>query len=94
MLNRLVAKTQQALDAVDPATRASIIAQYIQPYARWALRWAIEDCRAGGMSWTRIAQVVDQPYTTVRRQMQEGGRNVARRAQGRLPLRWLGCNVG
>jgi hypothetical protein len=73
MLNRLVAQAQQALDAVDPATRASIIAQYVQPYARWALRCAIEDCRARGMSWTQIARVVDRPYPTVMRQVQAGG---------------------
>jgi hypothetical protein len=73
MLNRLVAEAQRALDALDPAIRADIIAQYVQPYAGWALRWAVEDCRARGMPWTGIAQVLDRPYTTVMRQVQAGG---------------------
>jgi hypothetical protein len=73
MLNRLVADAQRALDALDPATRVDIIARYVQPYAGWALRWAIEDCRARGMPWTEIARVLDRPYTTVMRQVQAGG---------------------
>jgi hypothetical protein len=73
MLHRLMAEAQRALNALDPASRARIIAQFIQPYSGWALRWAIEDCRAHGMAWTTIADMVDRPYSTVLRQMRAGG---------------------
>jgi hypothetical protein len=73
ILTRLLAETQRALDALDAASRADIIARYVQPYSGWALRWAIEDCRAHGMPWTEIAQILDRPYSTVLRQMQAGG---------------------
>ena len=55
MLHRVMAETQRALNTLDPAGRADIIARFVQPYSGWALRWAIEDCRAHGMAWTTIA---------------------------------------
>lgn len=73
MLHRLIAEAQRALNALDPGSRADIIAQFVQPYGGWALRWAIEDCRAHGMSWTTIADILDRPYSTVLRQMRAGG---------------------
>ena len=50
-----------------------MLAGVIQPYAGWALRWAIEDCRARGMSWSNIATIVGKPYPTIVRQLQAGG---------------------
>ena len=73
MLQRVMTETQRALNALDPASRADIIAQFVQPYSGWALRWAIEDCRARGMAWTTIADILDRPYSTVLRQMRAGG---------------------
>jgi len=73
MLQRVMIETQRALNALDPASRADIIAQFVQPYSGWALRWAIEDCRARGMAWTAIADTLDRPYSTVLRQMRAGG---------------------
>lgn len=73
MLQRVMAEAQQALNDLDPASRARIIAQFVQPYSGWALRWAIEDCRARGMAWTTIADILDRPYSTVLRQMRAGG---------------------
>ena len=45
MLRNIIDEARRAL-AQDPAGRADIISGQIQPYAGWALRWAIEDCRA------------------------------------------------
>jgi hypothetical protein len=73
MLKRVLAEAQRALDAGDPANRADIIAKLVQPYAGWALRWAIEDCRERGMPWTAIASILERPYSTILRQMQAGG---------------------
>ena len=73
MLHRVMAETQRALNTLDPAGRADIIARFVQPYSGWALRWAIEDCRAHGMAWTTIAGTLDRPYSTVLRQMRAGG---------------------
>lgn len=72
MLRRLINEAQRALNA-DPASRANIIAQFVQPYSGWALRWAVEDCRARGMAWTAIADMLNRPYTTILRQMRAGG---------------------
>ena len=73
MLQRVIAEAQQALNDLDPASRARIIARFVQPYSGWALRWAIEDCRVRGMAWTTIADMLDRPYSTVLRQMRAGG---------------------
>lgn len=73
MLNHLRDEVDRALSMQDPAGRADVLATVIQPYAGWALRWAIEDCRSRGMSWANIAAVVGKPYQTVARQMQSGG---------------------
>jgi hypothetical protein len=58
---------------MDSAGRADVLAGVIQPYAGWALRWAIEDCRDRGMSWASIAAIVGKPQQTIVRQFQAGG---------------------
>jgi hypothetical protein len=73
MLRHLQEEVQRALAMQDPAGRADLLAGVIQPYAGWALRWAIEDCRARGMSWASISAVVGRPYQTIARQLQAGG---------------------
>src|SRR6266567_6771465 len=73
MLRRLLEEVQRALGTNDPASRADFLAGVIQPYAGWALRWAIEDMRAYGMSWTTIAGIVGRPHPTLLRQYQAGG---------------------
>ena len=73
MLRRLLAEVQRALRTSDPASRANFLAGVIQPYAGWALRWAIEDCRARGLYWTTIAALVQRPYPTILRQLRAGG---------------------
>jgi hypothetical protein len=73
MLHHLLEEVQRALRMQDPAGRADVLAGVIQPYAGWALRWAIEDCRLRGMSWASIAAIVGRPYPTIVRQIQAGG---------------------
>lgn len=73
MLKHLLDEVQRALSTQDAASRADMLAGVIQPYAGWALRWAIEDCRARGMSWANIATIVGKPYPTIVRQLQAGG---------------------
>jgi hypothetical protein len=73
MLRHLLDAVQRALTMQDPAGRADVLASVIQPYAGWALRWAIEDCRARGMSWASISAIVGRPYPTIVRQLQAGG---------------------
>jgi hypothetical protein len=73
MLNHLLNEVERTLRIQDPAGRADVLAGVIQPYAGWALRWAIEDCRARGMSWASIAAIVGKPQQTIVRQLQAGG---------------------
>jgi len=73
MLRHLLDEVQRALRMQDPAGRADVLASVIQPYAGWALRWAIEDCRARGMSWASISAIVGRPHPTIVRQLQAGG---------------------
>lgn len=73
MLRHLLEEVQRALSIQDPAGRADVLATVIQPYAGWALRWAVEDCRARGMSWASIAAIVGKPYQTIQRQVEAGG---------------------
>ena len=73
MLRRLIDEAQHALRSQNPADRAGLIASCIQPYAGWALRWAIEDCRAKGMSWQAIADMVGRSYPSLLRQYDAGG---------------------
>ena len=96
MLRRLLEEVQRALSTQDPASRTDFLAGVIQPYAGWALRWAIEDCRARGMSWANIATIVGKPYPTIVRQLQAGGPVYAHQAahssntrnfDGQTPLR-------
>ncbi len=88
MLDRVMAEAQRALDALDPASRADIIARFVQPYSGWALRWAIDDCRAHGMAWTTIAGILDRPYSTVLRQTPPAPAGCCRGVRARpCPLR-------
>jgi len=73
MLRRLVDEAQRALRIRDAIGRADVISGSIQPYAGWALRWAIEDCRAAGMSWEAIAGVLHRSYPSLLRQFEAGG---------------------
>jgi hypothetical protein len=95
MLRHLLEEVQRAL-SMDSAGRADVLATVIQPYAGWALRWAIEDCRARGMSWASIALIVGKPYQTIARQIQAGGpiylhqgahSDATRNFDGQTPLR-------
>ena len=69
MLRHLLDEVQRALRMQDPAGRADVLAGVIQPYAGWALRWAIEDCRARGMPWASISAIVGRPYPTIVRRV-------------------------
>ena len=96
MLRHLRDEADRALSMQDPSGRADVLATVIQPYAGWALRWAIEDCRTRGMSWASIAAIVGKPYQTIARQIQAGGpvyvhqgahSDAARNFDGQNPLR-------
>ncbi|WP_414170889.1 hypothetical protein ACMATS_37815 (plasmid) [Streptoverticillium reticulum] len=73
MLEELLSEVQRALSATDPLTRAQILAQQVQPYAGWALRWAVADAQKNGASWPSIGLAVGQQHTTIYRQFQGGG---------------------
>jgi hypothetical protein len=96
MLRRLIDEAQRALRTQDPAGRADIISSSIQPYAGWALRWAIDDCRRGGMAWQTIAGLLNRSYPSLLRQFEAGGPVYTARAahsagtrnyDGQTPLR-------
>jgi hypothetical protein len=96
MLRNIIDEAQRALAIQDPIGRADIISGQLQPYAGWALRWAIEDCRATGMTWQVIAGVLGRSYPAILRQFEAGGPvYTARAAQspdtrnfdGQTPLR-------
>jgi hypothetical protein len=96
MLRNIIDEARRALATQDPIGRADIISGQIQPYAGWALRWAIEDCRTAGMTWQTIAGVLGRSYPAILRQFEAGGPvYTARAAQsagtrnydGQTPLR-------
>jgi hypothetical protein len=96
MLQNIIGEARRALAIQDPIGRADIISGQIQPYAGWALRWAIDDCRAGGMTWQAIAGALGRSYPALLRQFEAGGPvYTARAAQsadtrnydGQTPLR-------
>lgn len=96
MLRHLISEAERALSIQDPAGRADIISGQIQPYAGWALRWAIEDCRKTGMSWQAIAAMLGRSYPAILRQFEAGGPVFTARAahsadtrnyDGQTPLR-------
>src|SRR5579863_8239324 len=96
MLRNIIDEASRALAIQDPIGRADIISGQIQPYAGWALRWAIQDCRAAGMTWQAIAAVLGRSYPALLRQFEAGGPvYTARAAQsaetrnydGQTPLR-------
>ena len=96
MLQNIIDEARRALAIQDPIGRADIISGQIQPYTGWALRWAIEDCRAAGMTWQAIAGVLGRSYPALLRQFEAGGPvYTARAAQspdtrnydGQTPLR-------
>lgn len=73
MLRHIFAEVQRAIQIKDPLGRAAVIAEQIQPYSGWALRWAIEECRLAGIPWTVISAAVHRPYPTLLRQLDAGG---------------------
>src|SRR5579859_1631666 len=73
MLRHLLEETQRALSMQDAIGRVDVLVGQIQPYAGWALRWAIQDARAQGHAWATIASIVGRPYPTIQRQLQAGG---------------------
>ncbi len=73
MLKKIIEEAKRALSTQDPASRAGIISDSIQPYAGWALRWAVEDCRAHGLTWQVIASMLGKSYPAVLRQYEAGG---------------------
>jgi hypothetical protein len=77
MLRHLADAVNRALNANDPINRAQIIAQQIQPYSGWALRWAIRDTRETGTSWPSLGHALGQEQATIYRQFQGGGPVVA-----------------
>jgi hypothetical protein len=96
MLQNIIDEASRALAIQDPIGRADVISGQIQPYAGWALRWAIEDCRAAGLTWQTIAGVLGRSYPALLRQFEAGGPvYTARAAQspdtrnydGQTPLR-------
>jgi hypothetical protein len=78
MLRHVLEETKRALATQDAIGRVDMLAGVIQPYAGWALRWAIEDARAQGHTWATIAGIVGRPYPTILRQLQAGGPIYAR----------------
>lgn len=96
MLRNIIDEAQRALRIQDPIGRADIISGQIQPYAGWALRWAIQDCRAAGMTWETIAGALGRSYPSLLRQFEAGGPVYTTRAaqsadtrnyDGQTPLR-------
>ena len=82
MLHRVMAETQRALNTLDPAGRADIIARFVQPYSGWALRWAMRT--AGRTAWPGPPSPAHWTgLLTVLRQMRAGG------ARLRAPARTL-----
>jgi hypothetical protein len=73
MLQHIIHVAKSAMQVQDPAERARFISQTLQPYAGWALRWAVEDCRDRGMSWQAIAGLLDRSYPALLRQYEAGG---------------------
>jgi hypothetical protein len=96
MLRNLISEAERALSIQDPLGRADVISGQIQPYAGWALRWAIDDCRARGLSWQQIAATLSRSYPSILRQFEAGGPVYTARAahsagtrnyDGQTPLR-------
>ena len=73
MLQHIIDEAKRALSIQDPAGRADIISGILQPYTGWALRWAIEDCRARGLTWQVIAGMLGKSYPALLRQYEAGG---------------------
>jgi hypothetical protein len=74
-----IAIIELACTTSDPAKRAQLLAE-AQPQLGWALRSAIEECEAAGLSWADVGQRVGLPRETVYRQYQAGGPVVTVRA--------------
>jgi hypothetical protein len=73
MLQHIIEEATRALKIQDPAGRADVISSQLQPYSGWALRWAVEDCRARGMTWQTIAGMLGRSYPALIRQYEAGG---------------------
>lgn len=95
LLERIAAEAQRAQD-LDPLEQACALAKLIQPYAGWALREAVIDCRSQGMSWSALAPEVGLSQAVLSRQARANGPVVtiaayygsdSRNADGQTPLR-------
>ena len=95
LLERIAAEAQRA-QGLDPLEQARALAKLIQPYAGWALREAVLDCREDGMSWSALAPEVGLSQAVLSRQVRANGPVVtiaayygadSRNAGGQTPLR-------
>lgn len=95
LLERIAAEAQRAQD-LDPLEQAHALAKLIQPYAGWALREAVIDCREDGMSWSALAPELGLSQAVLSRQVRANGPVVtiaayygmdSRNADGQTPLR-------
>ncbi|WP_406192000.1 hypothetical protein OH807_41110 [Kitasatospora sp. NBC_01560] len=96
LLGRIAEEAQRAQALEDPLEQAKALALLIQPYAGWALREAVWDCRGKDMKWSVIAPEVGLSQAVLSRQVRANGPVVtitpyygldSRNADGRTPLR-------
>ncbi|GAA0699078.1 hypothetical protein GCM10010193_62430 [Kitasatospora atroaurantiaca] len=96
LLGRIAEEAQRAQLLEDPSEQAKALALLIQPYAGWALREAVGDCRGRGMSWASIGQEIGLSQAVLSRQARANGPVVtitpyygldSRNADGQGPLR-------
>jgi len=96
LLGRIAEEAQRARQLEDPLEQAKALALLVQPYAGWALREAVWDCRGRGMSWGAIGQEIGLSQAVLSRQARANGPVVtiapyygldSRNADGQGPLR-------
>ncbi|WP_327071934.1 hypothetical protein [Kitasatospora sp. NBC_01302] len=96
LLGRIAEEAQRAQELEDPLEQAKALALLIQPYAGWALREAVWDCRGNDMKWSVIAPEVGLSQAVLSRQVKANGPVVtitpyygldSRNADGQTPLR-------
>jgi hypothetical protein len=102
LLRRIAEEAQRAQDLDDPREQAKVIATLIQPYAGWALREAVLDCRDAGAKWSEIASEVGLSQAVLSRQARGIGPVVTiapsydradRNADAQTPLRLAATTV-
>lgn len=72
LLLHVAAQVERARSSADPVERARIAAS-LQWYSGWALRFAVDECRAAGLSWPAIGEKLGIRQTTVFDQHRAGG---------------------